>query len=81
MFEHMNYKYNVDLKESKSEQAIEKMNEQANDLINRRQIEKKTDVFNCYNQYILGKIGSKYIYLLIYTLDNICFCKTLRLSD
>lgn len=57
----MNYQYNVDLKESKSEQAIEKMNEQANDLINRRQIEKKTDVFNCYNQYILGKIGSKYI--------------------
>lgn len=80
MNEHMNYQYNVDLKESKSEQAIEKMNEQANDLINRRQIEKKTDVFNCYNQYILGKIGSKYIYLLIYTLD-ICFCKTLRLSD
>lgn len=48
----MNYQHNVDLKESKSEQAIEKMNEQANDLINRRQIEKKTDVFNCYNQYI-----------------------------
>lgn len=46
----MNYKYNVDLKESKSEQAIERMNEQANDLINRRQIEKKNDVFNCYNQ-------------------------------
>lgn len=50
MNEHMNYKYNVDLKESKSEQAIERMNEQANDLINRRQIEKKNDVFNCYNQ-------------------------------
>lgn len=51
MNEHMNYKYNVDLKESKSDRknAIEKMNEQANDLINRRQIEKKTDVFNCYN--------------------------------
>lgn len=78
MNEHMNYQHNVDLKESKSEQAIEKMNEQANDLINRL---KETDVFNCYNQYILGKIGSKYIYLLIYTLDNICFCKTLRLSD
>lgn len=33
MNEHMNYQYNVDLKESKSEQAIEKMNEQANDLL------------------------------------------------
>lgn len=32
----MNYQHNVDLNESKSEQAIEKMNEQANDLINRR---------------------------------------------
>lgn len=36
MNEHMNYKYNVDVKESESEQAIENMNEQANDLINRR---------------------------------------------